>query len=279
MCDSNNNLKITTGGGTILTRVGNKRNLLKHIYKHIPENSNTFVDVFTGSGTVALNLKDKNKWEHIFLNDLDEKLIDTFKLIKNIKNTEIIDLYKNKYEPYYSKEFNTMKNNSRLLYKEFCEKNDDIDKIIKNIMDLGSGFSGRTVNNINQVYKFRKNMFNRKKWDNMINSLQNTTILNKDYKIIINRFKNNKEAFMYLDPPYFKTTRNKEIYNHYYINYEELRDLLKNCECKWLLSIDDDKYIRDLFKDFHFEFCDVPNYAGHNKGFYKRRNELFIMNY
>ena len=80
--------------------------------------------------------------------------------------------------------------------------------------------------------------------------LQKVTIENKSFEDIFKIY-DNSETFFYLDSPYRNTKQyatGKFTDNH----YELLANCCKKAKGKWLYTINDDEFIRDLFKDFNF---------------------------
>ena len=86
--------------------------------------------------------------------------------------------------------------------------------------------------------------------DEFIPILKRTEICNKDYKEIIDNYKNNSEAFIFFDPPYLDCdtlyTSSQKFENIYKYIYEFMRE----CECKTMLVVKENQYILDTFGDF-----------------------------
>lgn len=101
--------------------------------------------------------------------------------------------------------------------------------------------------------------------------LKNVIIENTNYINIIKKY-DSKYSFFYLDPPYQKSDK---LYKHDTINYEELKNILDNIKGLFMLSINDSKYIRNLFKGYIIKKFKVYN----NLKIKTNRNELLIMNY
>ena len=98
--------------------------------------------------------------------------------------------------------------------------------------------------------------------NNWIDFLKNSKITNTDYKEIINEYKDNENAFIYLDPPYV------DSYNTGYVGYQkghydeeskvidntkmyiDLLDIL-SCKCKVLFSINENEITKHVYKDFY----------------------------
>ena len=79
--------------------------------------------------------------------------------------------------------------------------------------------------------------------------LENVELTNLDYLDLINA--DGENVFLYLDPPYFSAQKSmlygKKGNLHKNFDYERFADSLKSCKHKWLLTLDDCKYIRELF--------------------------------
>jgi len=116
----------------------------------------------------------------------------------------------------------------------------------------------RTDNDINYIY----NDINQYDCDIIANEIHHL-----DYKEIFKKYDSIDTVF-YLDPPYY----NKEFY---YINsenfyHEELRNEINKLKGTVILSYENKRYIRELYKDFY-----IYNYGGDFEIF---RNELIISN-
>jgi hypothetical protein len=95
-----------------------------------------------------------------------------------------------------------------------------------------------------------------------INFFNKSKISNIDFREVMNDYKNNKYAFLYLDPPYMDSFNGGyNCYNNK--NYNEdlsvkdntemyifLLEYLKVCKCKVLFSINDNALTKYLYKDF-----------------------------
>jgi len=93
-------------------------------------------------------------------------------------------------------------------------------------------------------------------------------IYNLDYKNVFEMY-NTKDTVWYLDPPYYKKEflyKNCENYTQDF--HIELRNEIEKLEGKVILSYEDCRFIRDLYKNF-----DIHKYDGDNIIF---KNELII---
>ena len=91
---------------------------------------------------------------------------------------------------------------------------------------------------------------------------------------IINKYDSPTTLF-FLDPPYEKS---KGLYEEYKFDYNELNDVLKRVKGYFILTLNDSKNIRNIFKDFIIKGITVGKKS--NAGFGQNdRKEVIIMNY
>jgi DNA adenine methylase len=237
-------------------RSGNKTPLLKQIDSIIPVHK-IFVEPFVGSGAVYFNRP--LIAEKAVINDLDKDLITGYRLLKKgVKGKPLPKTLEEK-RAYYAKPANT-----------------DTDKLLHLILKFCNTFS-----NVGKGDLFNNPSHEKKIADFPVYTeyLKDTTILNEDYKKVIKKY-DSKDTFFFLDPPY-EDSKKKNLYEtNANLNYEELLDAVKGIKGMFLLTLNDSKYIRDLFKDYIIE---PVNIRGNNPAVRrvgsKDRKELFIRNY
>lgn len=253
--------------------VGGKSKLLKVLLPLIPEHKG-YVEAFGGAGWLLFG-KEKSKWE--VLNDLDNNLMNLWEVVKNDKDKFISSF---EYVLVSRKTFNE--------YKEIYKTKSYKDKIhqahvLYYLLKAGVGASlpdgggcgfGIAKDNsrlrLEDVEQDISNAYER---------LKKVTIENRDFKNIIKSF-DSEDTFFYLDPPYRATARSSYPVGDFTDEmYEELHKYCKEMKGKFLLTINDDEYIRELFKEFKIIDHDV--YYGISKQDKGRVNfkELIIMNY
>ena len=76
--------------------------------------------------------------------------------------------------------------------------------------------------------------------------MQNWNRLNENYKNVIKKY-DSPNTFFYLDPPYEDS---KALYEYDKFDYNELFNIVNNIKGKFLLSLNDSKNIRNIFKKF-----------------------------
>lgn len=267
---------------------GGKFKHLKHIYPYIPNNYNTYIEPFVGSGSLFLKVQ-PDKW---IINDINEILIILWKLVQS--NPEVII----KKIKSFSKLFNKKTNHERLTLCRRLTENmneNDFNKtesalvllIMKSIVFMGylfvkNKYSFSSLNFFNDQKVFPNN--NQVYFERLISIheyLNRTTgkILCTDYKKILKLAK--KNDFVFLDPPYiedhiYQFSYNKNEAIDTIFNQELLKELQKldKIGVFWLMTQADTLQIRELFKEYII--IEFPVYRRMQK---KYKNELLIKNF
>ena len=99
-------------------------------------------------------------------------------------------------------------------------------------------------------------------------------IENKSYEKIIKSY-DSADTLFYLDPPYYKAERH---YDSQFTeeNYKEVARILKEIRGRFILSYNNDPYIKELYKGLYIEEIERNNNLSNKNGKYK---ELIIKNY
>lgn len=118
--------------------------------------------------------------------------------------------------------------------------------------------------------------------------LRNTAILCRSFDEVIHEYAS-ADSLMYLDPPYFVTTKSSSKYYDYILTKEQhilLHDLCLTTPAKVIISYDNDEYVRQLYSERKFRIFEVDvRYPGvnRNKILYEVQSqcktELIITNY
>jgi len=227
----------------------------------------------------------KNK--KVFLFDINEELINTYKIIRDYPN-ELIEKLK-EFKSKHNKEFYYQ---IRELDKTDNYKN--LDNIIKAARFI---YLNKTC--FNGLYRVnKKGYFNvpMGKYKNpkildennillVSKALQNTIIKHSDYKKVLEYAQ--KEDFIYFDPPYyplnetsnFTSYTQKEFLEKEQIELFETFDILSQKRCFVLESNSDTEFINNLYKKFKIEkvFANRSiNSKANNRG---KISEVLIRNY
>jgi DNA adenine methylase len=180
------------------------------------------------------------------LNDIDEDLINFYRVV-DVAHRELIlflqrDLVSRRLFHLYLDELRNKKDISNVRRAKLF------------YYTLKASFGGKRGHF--GVTTCRPPSLNLKEVDSIIDQahqrLSRVTIECLDFRKLIPRYDRSYTLF-YCDPPY-RVKSSKSYYRYFTDNdYIDLRDLLLALEGKFLLSINDDPFIRELFKDFLIE--------------------------
>lgn len=239
--------------------VGGKTLLAKRIVSMFPEKIDRYIEVFGGGGSI-LFAKEKHAPLEVY-NDANGELVNLFRCIK-----------------YHREELQREINgyiNAREVFTEIqerlkCSGFTDIQRAamfyIK--VKISYGADGRTFgcNKKNLSAGYLTDIEER------LNSGSGVVIEHKDFENLIKVYDRPKALF-YCDPPYHTT---EKCYDVVFTNadHERLKQCLNGIKGLFLLSYNDDEFIRELYKNFNILPVERPNSLG--KGTFK---ELIITNY
>jgi DNA adenine methylase len=243
---------------SLIARVGGKSRLKKRLVDYyFPDNYEimTYVEPFVGGGSIFF-YKEPSQKEVI--NDLDSDVIKIYRGFKKYDGNKIEEDINGA----YSKEtFNNIKaSNPTTEYGKFI-------RLLKLIKLSFFGF-GKTFGNtfsINSRYK-----------DDYSNRLKNTTILNEDYKKVIKTY-DSPNTFFYLDPPYEES---EGLYKNDVLPIQEVYDIVKNIKGKFLISYNNSKEAKELFKNYKISYIKTKYVDPQEGGSATRtKTEMIISNY
>lgn len=234
--------------------MGNKHKLLKYLIPLFPEQCDTFVDLFGGSGVVCMNYKGAKS----IYNEFNKNIVELIKMIVNNSPKELNDYWNDKIKQYnLPNQSNKRKDvTDTTFFKDrqtnYNKMRDDYNKQEnKNYKDLYL----LSCYSINHLIRFNKDsQFNASCGNDSYNDITFQRVVDmherfKDVKIIEGdafdfNFDNiTSESFVYLDPPY---SSSEAVYNEKrafggwtiesdYKLFELLEKLNKQC-IKWGLS-------------------------------------------
>lgn len=246
-------------------RIGGKFRLSKRLVALFPNNYESYIEPFIGGGSVFYRSKKVGKE---VINDLDT---DIYLIHKGLRDEDGIN----------------ERFRRELTKEEFIDirnKTDTVSLLEKykhSFMAKGEFYQDR-MKNIGKVDKNGRPCY-RKKCTTDFSvykpRLEGVIIKNEDYKDIIKEY-DDENAFFYLDPPY-ENSKKSTGGAYIEIDYNELVDILKQLKGKFILSINDSKNIRELFKDFKIQELETK-YVGLNQskgGATIKTVELVIMNF
>lgn len=233
-------------------RIGSKKPLSEKIRNMIPPHE-TYVEPFVGSGAIYWD-KEPSKKE--ILNDLDTQLINNYRLLKKTKTRN------------FKTDLDTIPEIQDHVNKP---AKTDGDKLIKEIAiscnTFGTTGRGKIYKESNPYKKLRN-------IDEYQERMKDTTILNQDYKSVIKKY-DSPSTFFFLDPPYESSGR---LYKDGAFNFAELNNVLEGIKGKFLLTLNDSRNIRNIFRNFKIMGIKIKGQGKIGVGVGTRK-ELIIKNY
>ena len=221
----------------------------------------TVIDVFGGSGKVLMNLDAKIK----VYNDINNNLVNFFTELREnkelvLKKLDYILNSRELFERYRKKSHDNLENAFRFLYM--------------NIMSFNG--QGRSYSYSTKRNKSISLMNINKAINKSYNDIKYWTIERLDFREIIKRY-DSENSFFYLDPPYHNIT---DLYddNLKDEDYMDIKNILDKIKGKYLLNINEDKFVLDLFGEPQLR-KDFTNFGINGRNNKKsKRIELFYYN-
>lgn len=231
--------------------VGGKRHVINnHLKQYLPNKFNTYIEPFVGGGALLFYLQPTKA----IINDVNNELITSYKVIKNKKN-KLKDLL-DKYLENHCKDFYYL-----TRAKEFSN---DVEIAARFIYLNKSGFNGlyRVNSNnkfnvpFNQKTKDQLHLYDEANLNEISRYLKNNKIeiFNKDFEEIIAKAKDGD--FIFCDPPYDYDDSGFDSYTKNSFGKEgqkrlaETLKMLDQKNIKWMLTNHNTKLINELYCDF-----------------------------
>ncbi len=226
----------------------------------------TYVDVFGGSAALIIT-KELSKGE--VYNDKNEELTNFFRVVKH-RPAELAE--RSRYWIH-----------SRSFWHELRKAGrspDEIERAFVFWVSLADSFGGRGMNFGTTRQGIRSVTRARMYLDGVAHRFTNVHVENLDFRQIFKMY-DSPDAFFYCDHPYPDTKGGNSNYDLLSdLDWNELRDILIGIRGKVLLSANDHKFIRQLFKGASFRIKPIEvrvTLARQNNP--AKRKELLISNY
>jgi DNA adenine methylase len=232
---------------------GGKSRLRNEIISMMPVHK-TYVEVFSGASWLLFS-KPTSQVEVI--NDIDNEIINLYLVVKNQLNQfkkwlDLIPISESIFNMYV--DHKGIPNGAR-GYTKIESKYGIPEMAAKTYYILMNSFNGKyTEKPIFSIDKDRRSAFVRyynTDWNKIQERLKEVTILNRDFKNVIEKY-DSKDTLFYLDPPYLCASDNKKYYNHTFSkeDHELLKVYLDGIRGKFILSYGNDKKILSSYNNF-----------------------------
>ena len=210
--------------------------ILEHLQPH-----DIYLEPFTGGGSIFFA---KGKAKENWLNDIDKELINCYQIIRDFPQDLIDSLdgeeATKERHAYYKNEFQPSNNLERAQRWFYLNRTS-----YSGIMNMKNCYFG-----YGDKYSMRP-----ENWGKNINrtslKLQNVRLTSLDFEEIIDNLPENREIFLFIDPPYFNADQDK-FYAHSFNHEDHLRlssVLLRNAhKFNFLLTYDNSQEIWDMYE-------------------------------
>lgn len=243
--------------------VGGKGKLISELEKYFPKKINRYFEPFVGGGALFFHVIQKYNVTFSNINDINKKLIVSYKQIQKNPN-KIIKILTNIETEYKKKSAEERKKYFYFIREKYNEEKLEDDNITAYLIFLNKTcFNGMYRENSKGQYNVpfgdQKNptICDKKNIINVSKSLKNTIINNQNFEESVKSCK--RGDFIYFDPPYYpiNTTSSFTTYHQNKFGPNEQKRLgyvfnrLVKKGCYVMLSNSNTQFIRNLYKEFH----------------------------
>ncbi|HHU32520.1 MAG: DNA adenine methylase [Zhaonellaceae bacterium] len=268
----------------VLKWVGGKRQLLPDIEKHMPNKFSTYYEPFLGGGAVLFELQPQKA----VVNDINEELINVYKVIRDHVEELIEDLKRHKNEADYFYKIRELDRD-----KEKYNQLTSTQKASRILYLNKTCYNG--LFRVNQQGEFNT-PFGRYKNPNIVN--ENTlravsSYFNKakitfkcgDFEEAVKGVR--KGSFVYFDPPYDPVSVSANFTGYdkggfdrdEQIRLKKLCDKLNSKKVNFLLSNSATDFILDLYKDYNITIVKAKRAINSKADKRGAVNEVLVKNY
>ena len=265
---------------------GGKRSIIKKLTNLAPEEFKTYYEPFVGGGALLYELQPKKA----VINDYNTELMNVYECIKDENKFANMCSELNKHETNHSEEYYYEIRDLDRDKKKF-NKLADYKRAARTIYLNKACFNGLyRVNSKNEfnVPSGKKAKVNTYDGPNLgiIHCLLNFNdikLLSTDFEEAVKNAK--KGDFIYFDPPYDSDTSTFNSYTENGFGKEEqkrLAEVFKDLDkrgCYVMLSNYNTKLIKELYKDFNFNYVEAQRNIGASSKNRGKVEEVIITNY
>ncbi|WP_298279512.1 DNA adenine methylase [Ferroplasma sp.] len=256
---------------TPLRYPGGKATLINYVEKFLTSNDisvDYILEPYAGTASISIGLLRDNLVSYAYINDADQMVYAFWKTIID-NNTELIEMVNS-----VDVTLDTWLNYKKYLIDNPLGKYNQKDLAMAFLFLNRTSFSGiikaGPLGGKKQNSKYGIGCrFNKKRITDKIHFLSQfsdkISIYNHDgIKFMGDMIKEQSDAFIYVDPPYYKV--GKLLYNVYFTQeqHEELANYLKSIEEQpWLLSYNNEEFILNLYSEKHNQEIYLDYHSGH----------------
>ena len=265
---------------------GGKRSIIDKLIELAPTDFKTYYEPFVGGGAMLYELQPKKA----VINDYNAELMNVYECVKDENKFANMCSELNKHETRHSEEYYYEIRNLDRNKKKF-NKLADYKRAARTIYLNKACFNGLyRVNSKNEfnVPSGKKSKVNTYDGPNLgiIHCLLNFNdikLLSTDFEKTVKNAK--KGDFIYLDPPYDSDTSTFNSYTENGFGKEEqirLAEVFKELDkrgCYVMLSNYNTKLIKELYKDYNFNYVTAPRNIGASSKNRGKVEEVIITNY
>ncbi len=240
---------------------GSKARELDIIEKYQPKKFDKLIDAFGGGGSVSIYYTQKYPDIEVYYNDLSPDLFELFTILQNEEKSDNLAKTMNSIIP---DQQDYTERNKKL--KDSFKKNET--DLINFIYCSSYGFRGNMFAGILNFdskgkIKKKKNFDNFKEYPAILKKMH---ISKLDALFLIDKYKDDPNAFIYLDPPYLGRGTNNDGYRSISLDVnKKLCEYIKNkdIKCKIMLHIDFTGWIYAQMHDY-IKYYYPPRYNMRN---------------
>ena len=278
-------------------------NEIKQYYPLLDTHITKYIEPFVGGGAVLFDILNNFNIKDIYINDINEELINAYRVIKENVNEliDILKLYQSEYTPLNTEKRKFYYTEKRKRFNELKIKKNKKENIEKAALMI---FLNKTC--FNGLYRVNKSGYFNVPMGSYKNplicdennlravsrKLQKVTIMCGDYKKLINLIDEN--TFVYFDPPYKPLTNTANFTSYTENSFDDKKQIelsnfineIHKKGAKILLSNSDpknsnpkDNFFDILYSDYKIKRVDATrmiNCSGKSRGKIK---ELLISNF
>ena len=255
---------------------GGKSKALSQILPLVPP-FEEFREPFVGGGSVFLSLRQQFPDKKFWINDLYFELYMFWEYAQ--KNTsslvDQVQAWKDQYKE------------GKTLYRFLLDNRDDFEDL--NIASAFFVFNRITFSGTTEAGGYSEQAFQKRFTQSSIERLGKLDGVLDDIKITCEDYESmileeGKDVFIFLDPPYYSTSKSalygKSGKLHKGFDHERLAENMKKCKHKWLITLDNSDYIKELY-DFAIiqEWNLTYGMRNQTENSSQKGTELFISNF